>query len=74
MHLIFREAQMKIKKLTGFLTCDVEPLRHWEFGNLPARKAAHLLEMNEQANLTWRRRWLVDPNQVAALVNITWVS
>lgn len=75
MLLIFREAQMKKKFLTGFLTYNVEePLRHRGLANLPTRKVAHLLEMNEQANLTWRRRRFVDPNKAAALVNTTWVS
>ena len=75
MLLIFREAQMKKKILTGFLTYNVEePLRHRGLANLPTRKVAHLLEMNELANLTWRRRRFVDPNNAALLVNITWVS
>lgn len=75
MLLIFREAQMKKKILTGFLTYNVEePLRHRGLANLPTRKVAHLLEMNEQAYLTWRRRRFVDPNNAAALVNTTWVS
>ena len=75
MLLIFREAQMKKKILTGFLTYNVEePLRHRGLANLPTRKVAHLLEMNELANLTWRRRRFVDPNNAAALVNTTWVS
>ena len=66
---------MKKKILTGFLTYNVEePLRHRGLANLPTRKVAHLLEMNEQANLTWRRRRFVDPNNAAALVNTTWVS
>lgn len=57
MLLIFREAQVKKKILTGFLTGNVEePFRHRGLANLPTRKVAHLLEMNEQANLTWRRR------------------